>query len=137
MSDKQRGGSDPGIVIAVLIIGYAAARIVEKVVAAITAFLEGLVYIALGAAVILVAYWVYRYIAERQFGEDKKERQVRKLEKKKKEVLKRLPKALRPVAESYYEDQQKEAYETKPKIPRSEILLDRTKQVVNIFRRDK
>lgn len=135
MNDKQGRGGGGGTVIAFLILGYAAIKTVEAIVAAITALLMGLVNIALIVAGIIAAYWVYRYITDKQFGEEKKEQKVRRLEKKRKEVTARLPRHVRPQANEYYIDQEKEVYDIKPQVSRADVVLERTKQVVGILRR--
>ncbi len=86
MNNSQDSNSGCLIVIGLLILGYAAVKTVEAVVAAITALLMGLVNIALIVAIVIAAYWVYRYIADKQFGEDKKEQKVNRLEKKRKKL---------------------------------------------------
>ena len=135
--NNNQGGGGGGLLylFGIIVAGYAVIETVNAVVLAITALLMGLVNILLIASGILAAYWIYRYISDKQFGDDKKERRVHKLEQKKKEVTKRLPKHIRGVAKDFYEEQEKEIYETKPKIARSDAVLDKTKQVINIFRR--
>jgi hypothetical protein len=135
MNNSQSSNGGGGIVILLLILGYAAVKTVEAVVAAITALLMGLVNIALIVAGIIAAYWLYRYISDKQFGDDKKERKVNRIEKKRKEVTARLPRHVRGQANEYYIDQEKEVYDIKPQVSRADLILERTKQVVGILRR--
>jgi hypothetical protein len=113
---------------------YAAYRIVEAIVHAITMFFLGLVNIALAVTAILALYWVYRHITDKQFGETKKLQAIEKLERMRKLHLSRLPKHLREHANQSYVDRQRELYNITAH-SRLDAFLDRTKQVLSTFRR--
>jgi len=112
---------------------YGIYRIVETIVTVLFAFLMGLAYVALGAAGVFVAYWLYQYITNKQYGEEKKTRQIAKLERRRKDVTARLPKHIRDDADQYFKDKQRAVFAQKPS-SRFDDVLDRTKQVVSTFR---
>ena len=113
---------------------YAIYCIVTAVTEAIFTLLMGLVHIALGAAGIFAAYWLYKYITDKQYGETKNLQQIEKLERQRKLHTSRLPKHLKEQANEYYIEKQREFYDMKPH-SRVDAMLDRTKQVVSTFRR--
>jgi hypothetical protein len=113
---------------------YAAYKTVTAITLAIKIFLMGLVNISLIAIGILVIFFLYRYISEKNFGDTRKIRLANKLEQERQLTLEQTPDILHPEINSYYEDKMREIYSLSPK-SRTDGFLDRTKQVFNIFRR--
>jgi len=120
--------------ILVLGIAYAIYELIKTVIAAITAFLMGLVYIALAVAGILALYWVYRHITDKQYGETKKLQQIEKLERERKLHISRLPKHMREPANQHYFERENAVYDLKPH-SRLEEWLDGLKQLLSTFRK--
>ncbi len=133
MSEKK-DNDGLGTLILIGVVIYAVYRIVEAVVAVVTMFLMGLATIALIGCGLFAAYWLYRYITDKQYGETKNLQQIEKLERQRKLHTSRLPKHLKEQANEYYIEKQREFYNMKPH-SRVDAMLDRTKQVVSTLRR--
>jgi hypothetical protein len=133
MSDKKEGGF-PIHIIFWMVLLYAGYRIVEAIVNAITILVDGLVIIALITAGILAAYWLYRYITDKQFGETKNLREIEKLERERKLYISRLPQHLRQGANEYYKEKQSEFFNPRPQ-SRLDVFFDRTKQAMSTFQK--
>ena len=78
----------------VLGLAYAFYEIVQTITYALARLLNGLVILGLIATGILAAFWVYRYITDKQYGQTKMLRQIEKIEREK-NLAASLPKALR------------------------------------------
>jgi hypothetical protein len=131
---NEQKGSSGFMAIVWLILIYAGYRIVEEIADAVELLLQGLVIIALVSAGIVAAFWVYRYLTDKQYGETKTLREIEKLEKDKKLYTSRLPKHLREQAEEYYKGKQREFFEPRPQ-SRLDVFFDRTKQVISTFQK--
>lgn len=108
--------SDDGTVIKIILVGgagYLIYQVVNVIVAALTALFFGLVTIALIGAGIFAAYWLFRYITDQQYGQQKQMRQIEKIERERRETIARLPKHLREHADQYFKDKQQSIYESK------------------------
>jgi hypothetical protein len=114
-------------------IGYAIYLFVQKMMAAFERLLSGLVIIALAAAVILVLFWVYRHISDKQYGETKRLQEIEKLERERKLHTARLPRHMKEVANQYYYEKQNALYDLKPG-SRFDAMLGKTKQILHTFR---
>jgi len=131
MSDNQNGGWIMPLLILMAV--YAAYRVVEAVVAAIEMFLMWLVGIALVATAILTAYFLYKFLSDKRYGDTKRLREIEKLERERKLHTSRLPKHMKEAANQYYYEKQNALYDLKPG-SRVDAMLDRTKQVLSTFR---
>ena len=137
MSDNRNNSEFPLMPILVVLALYLGYRIVQQITRFIADLLDGLLIISLGATTILVAFWVYRYITDKQYGETKNLREIEKLERQRKLHTSRLPEHLKEQADEYYIEKQRAFYDMKPH-SRVDAMLDRTKQVVSTFcRREK
>jgi hypothetical protein len=135
MDNKKQNDDFP---IKILLIGgviYAIYSVVEMLASALYQLFMGIVNIALVAGAISAAYFLYRFITNKEFGEQKKMRQIERIEKQR-ESLERLPVHLREQAAEYYTEKQRALYDMKPG-SRFDAVLDRTKQVFSTFRRGK
>ncbi|MGA9770444.1 MAG: hypothetical protein WBV94_15500 [Blastocatellia bacterium] len=130
--NKGNDGIGPLILIGGAV--YAIYRLVEAVVTVVTVFLMELATIALVGCGLFAAYWLYRYVTDKQYGETKNLQQIEKLERQRKLHTSRLPKHLKEQANEYYIEKQREFYDMKPH-SRVDAMLDRTKQVFSTFRK--
>ena len=129
MSNNQDGGGGGGLatLLGIFAIGYAIIETVNAVVAAITAFLFGLVTIALVASGAVALFWVYQYLSDKQYGEKRRIAQIEKLERERRATIARLPKHLREHADQYFKDKQQEKFEIKPQ-SRIDVLVERIRK---------
>lgn len=114
-------------------IAYAFYEIVTTISYAIARLLHGLVTITLWSAGILALFYLYRHITDKQYGETKKLQEIEKLERERKLHTSKLPKHMREQADDYYKEKQRAYYDLKT-YSRADALLERTKQVLHVFR---
>lgn len=107
-------------------------KIVEAIGEAIKALLLGLVDICLIASGIIAAYWIYRYISDKQYGQHKLARKANKLESELEYLLEHTPEHLHEEITEHYRSEQRALLEPKAE-KKTDVILDRTKQVVSIF----
>ena len=112
---------------------YAVVEVLKAVVAAITALLMGLVNILLVVCWIIAAYWIYQYISDKQFGQHKIAQKANKLERDLEYLLEHTPEHLHEEITQHHRDKQMELLAPKTE-KRADVVLERTKQVFNIFR---
>lgn len=117
----------------VLGIGYAFYEVVTTITYALARLLNGLVTLGLIATGILAAFWLYRYVTDKQYGETKNVREIHKLEQQRIAVAAKLPKHLRAQADEYYIEKQRAYYDLKT-YSRADAILERTKQVLHVFK---
>ena len=135
MESKENRNDDFPIKLVVLgVVVWGIVQVINAVVAAITAFLMGLVYIALVTVGIVALFWVYRHITDKQYGETKKLQQIEKLERERKLHVARVPKHMKESVNQHYIERQNAVYDLKPR-SRVEEWLDWLKQVASVFRR--
>jgi hypothetical protein len=130
---SEQNGSGGFMAIVWLILLYAAYRIVEEIADAVAMLLQGLVIIALVSAGIVAAFWVYRYLTDKQYGETKNVQQIQKLEQERKRTVPTLPKHLREQANESYIEKQRAFYDLKT-YSRIDAFFERTKQALHTFR---
>jgi hypothetical protein len=135
-NNQGSGGSLLLYLLLMVAAAYALIEVVKAVVAAITALLMGLVNICLVVSGILAAYWLYRYISDKQFGQHKLAQKANKLERDLEYLLEHTPEHLHEDITQHYRNEQMELIAPKTE-NKADVALERTKQVFNIFRRDK
>lgn len=132
MESNNNGGS---LVPLLIVVGlYAAYRAIEAMIAALTAFLTGLVTVALGVAVILALFWVYRHLSDKQFGQTRNVRKIAQWERQREYHLSQVPEHLHEKVNEYYAEKMHALFDTRPH-SRFDEVLDRTKQIISTFRR--
>ena len=133
----MNSNNDDGTLFKLICLGllvYAGVQVVKSVVAAITALLMGLVNIALVAGGILALFFVYRYITDKQYGNDKRMREAQKLERERIRAVSQAPEHMKQGIDAWYQQRQEAIFESRSE-SRFDSFADRTKQVFNIFRR--
>ena len=109
-------------------------KVTDSVTTMVTAFFSTLITIAIIAASLLAAYLVFSFIRDRELGQNKKTRKVNKYQRELKQTLANTPRHLHQEIKSHFEELQRQVFIDKP-TTRVDNVLDRTKQVVSIFRR--
>src|SRR4051794_25402653 len=105
---------------------YAFYRIVETMAEAFGRLLDGLVSIALIGAAMVALRWLHHYLTDKQYGQNKRMKQVHALEQQKKSYVAQAPKHLRQDIEAYFDQKQSDLFAIKP-TSRFEDFLDGAK----------
>jgi hypothetical protein len=134
MSDNRSNGEFPIRPILIALALYLGYRIVQEIIRFVSNLLEGLLFISLGATAILVAFWLYRYITDKQYGQFKAVRELARWQKIKEQNDPYIPEDYRPQWEQFCADRQSECFQMNSH-SRFDAGLDRTKQVLSMFRR--
>lgn len=134
MSDHNNNDATVIKLIGYGFIAYLLYGLVQAVTYAITELLIGLVHILLGVVGIAVLYFLYQFFkGNSAFGEERRIRQIEELERQRKLHRKRMPKHMRDQFDEYSFDIQRSKY-TMQANSKVDNFLDRTKQIVSIFR---
>jgi hypothetical protein len=132
MSDNNDGFPIKAILGALMFyLGYC---IVQEIIHFVSNLLSGLLIIALGATAVLVAFGVYRYITDRQYGQFKAVRELAKWQKIKEQNDPYIPEDYREQWEEFCADKQKECFQMNSH-SRFDAGVERTKQIFSLFRR--
>ena len=115
---------------------YAAVQAINSVMEAFTALLLGLVNIALIVVGILAAFFLFRYITDKQYGQELRERKLQQLEEKRLRAVALAPDHTKGYVDSCYQQMQEALFKTKTE-SRFDVFVDYAKQLLGLFRRDK
>jgi len=111
-------------------------ELVRLILAVLSALFFGLVWIILFAAGILAAFFLLRYINDKQYGDDKRMRELQKLEEQRIRAVAQAPDHMKDGIDNWYQQRQEALWESKTE-SRFDVFADRTKQTLGIFRRSK
>ncbi|HYP26372.1 MAG TPA: hypothetical protein VE262_06625 [Blastocatellia bacterium] len=136
---NDRKDDSTGDILKLIVLAGAAYLIYELVmlIIAVLSFLFfGLAWILFFTTLILVAFFLLRYIRDKQYGDGKRMRELIKLEEQRIRAVSQAPDHMKSSIETWFHQRQEALWESRAE-SRFDLFADRTKQVLGIFRRGK
>jgi len=133
MENKNNGDFVFKLLVTAFVVALAV-QLLKTLTAAVAVFLAAVFNVLLVVGGIIALVLAYRFLTDQQYGETRSIRQIDRLERQRQMANSRLPKHLRSQADVYFKQQQEKFYDLKT-YSRIEAMLERTKQIIDTFRK--